>query len=142
MKKTRTKLVRVYLTTEALGKIAASAFENCRNVSQELSYMIERQLNGKTVNPAKINGAHAFVQTQTVVSEPKEIPGSVSREAAPSTKEPTEEERTKIDELIAQLNMSDSQIKATWLICETPERVISQLEEDLVQQAREKEAVV
>lgn len=42
-KSKRTMSARISLTNEAYKKVSAAAFKNCRTVSQELTYMVERQ---------------------------------------------------------------------------------------------------
>ena len=48
----RTHAARIALTAAVYQAVESAAFKNCRTVSQELSYMIERQIAGKAPAPA------------------------------------------------------------------------------------------
>lgn len=70
MAKKRNKVARIVLTSQAYKAIEDAAFKNCRTVSQELSYRIERQIEGKPVSVAPAVRLDRYDDAPTVEAAP------------------------------------------------------------------------
>lgn len=134
--KNRTKMVRVYLTKEGLKAVEDSAFKNCRTVSQELSFMIERQLK-------------TSVSDSPSISHPKEAryddPQAVPKENFNGTLIPSSEDSPFYEEkekealvLIAQSGLTEAQAKALRLICKTQDELLVQLQVEIAERNAKK----
>lgn len=136
--KKRTMSARIVLTAEAYGAIESAAFKNCRTVSQELSYRIERQIEQK----------HAITETPYIPPlacydepEPRQYVSAASRDApgtpgmAKATLPPagwTPEQESEIYVLGQAAGLGDAQVTALRLINKNYEAVKAAIESEKV----------
>ena len=137
--KRRNKLVRVHLTQEVLLSVEKEAFKNCRTVSQQISFIVERNLP---------SSKQVMVLPAIISHGPGQVLGNAQFAAFPEPPPepivPVEETEGEIAEIVAKLGMTEAQIKAVRLICKTSAAVLVQLKADLQdkeQEAAQKELV-
>jgi len=123
---------KIVLTVEAYKAIEAAAFKNCRTVSQELSYRIERQIEGKA--PAMeissyvpIDRYDAPAATPTTVPVAAELPHAIL--PSPGW---TPEQETEIYELGKAAGLGDAQITALHLIHKTYDATKTAIESEKI----------
>ena len=113
----RSMAARIVLTAQAYKAVADAAFQNCRTVSQELSYMIERQIGQKCAKSDPVlfvAGANDRYDTPAATQEVRH-----ATEAATATLPPagwTQEQEDAIYALGKDAGLTESNITALRLI--------------------------
>ena len=111
---------RVSLTKAGLRKIRDIAFQNCRTVDQELTYMIEKLLT----SGGKVNATQTYDYQEADV-----VPKSAEEFFEPSPVQPqadvswTQAQEDEISGLAKDRGWSDAQLMAAKFLHKTPEAV-------------------
>ena len=123
----RTMAVRISLTNKAYKQVEIAAFKNCRTVSQELTYMVERQLvvhgpiktyDAPTCDDPKYDSPDQNNQSQSAfISNGHDLPW-------------TQEQEYRIGTFAKEANISEAQLTALKFLHKTPEDVIEAIKSE------------
>lgn len=135
--KKRTMSARIVLTAEAYKAVEESSFKNCRTVSQELSYMIERQIAGKlpqeSIKYAPLDRYDAPVALYDATTAHPDAQGAT--ETTESTLPPAEWTHEQEDGIYAigkDAGLAESQVTALRLIHKNYGAVLAAIEDEKV----------
>ena len=118
----RTVAGKVSLTKEGLQKIKAIAFGNCRTVDQELTYMIEKMLEGSAASrifTANVTGSSNTYDGQE--APPAAVPANWDAVTPEVTWSPEEDQ--SIADLAKASDISEAQLSAYKFMHKTPDAV-------------------
>jgi len=124
--KKRKMAARILLTAEAYNSVERSAFKNCRTVSQELTYMVERQIAGK----APVNGSQLPQDAQERYDAPVVAEDVIGPPLPPEGW--TEAQETEVYALGKDAGLGESQVTALRLIHKHFEAVKAAIEAEKV----------
>ena len=130
--KSRTMKASIHLTAAAYKQLEATAFRNCRTVSQELTFMVERALEGQRA----VTAIPRALAVPVAYDAPAQEPTQEYNPPAPDTTAAYPGVWTEAQEAEAlaagqAAGMKEAEVTALKLIHKTPEAVLAAIQAEV-----------